>query len=93
MKYYEALKECIENGKRITRSDWNGKNQYVYYSKGKKIDVSAWMGMDDLTDSERLRGYVCLKSHLDMMNAQGERIIGWAATQTDVTSDKWEVLN
>ena len=92
MKFYEALKECIENGKRITRSDWNGKGQYVYYTKGRKIDVSAWMGSDDLTDTERLRGFVCLKGHFDLMNAQGERIPGWVATQTDLASDNWIIL-
>ena len=92
MKFYEALKECTENGKKITREDWNGKGMYVYYTPGKRIDVSAWMGCDDLTDSERLRGYVELAGHFDMYNAQGIRIIGWAITQTDAASDQWGVL-
>ena len=29
MKFEEVLKECIENGKKITRKDWNGKDMFV----------------------------------------------------------------
>lgn len=31
MKFYEALKMCIEDGECITRLDWNGKGQYVFF--------------------------------------------------------------
>ena len=94
MKFSEALIECIENGKRITRSDWNGKNMYIYYTPGRKIPVESWdnRGNIKLTDHERLVGYVEVLGHLDMYNAQGSRVIGWLASQTDMTSDKWEIL-
>ena len=91
MKFSEAIELCMQ-GKRITRADWNGKGMYVYYTKGKTIDVSAWTGSDDLSDSECLRGYIVIKGHFDMYNAQGERVIGWLASQTDMASDEWMVV-
>ena len=93
MKFSEALIECVENGKRITRKDWNGKDMYVYYTCGRKIPATSWddRGNIKLTDHERMVGYVEVLGHLDMYNAQGKRIIGWMASQTDMTSDQWEI--
>ncbi len=94
MKFEEVLKECIENGKKITRKDWNGKDMFVYYTPGRKIPANTWDDRGDikLTDHERLVGYVEVLGHLDMYNAQGQRVIGWLASQTDLTSDQWEIL-
>ena len=91
MRFSNALVECMD-GKRITRTDWNGKNQYVYFVKSHRIPVKDWKGDLMLTDHERLVGYVDIQGHFDMVNAQGQRIIGWLATQTDMASDKWVVL-
>lgn len=93
MEFYKALKECVENGKKITRRDWNGRNMFVYYVPGRTIPLAFWKECNaELTEFERKRGYVELKGHFDMFNAQGERIIGWLASQTDMASDEWEVL-
>ena len=92
MRFSNALVECMD-GKKITRLDWNGRNMYVYFVKPHRIPVKDWRGDIPLTDSERLRGYVEIAGHFDMMNAQGLRIIGWLASQTDMASDKWIVLD
>ena len=94
MKFEEVLKECIENGRRITRKDWNGKDMFVYYTPGRRIPANTLDDSGDikLTDHERLVGYVEVLGHLDMYNAQGQRVIGWLASQTDLTSDQWEIL-
>ncbi len=88
MEFYEALKMCVNYGAKITRRDWNGKDMYVYYTKGKKIPVDRWHG-DEPTQEEKERGYVEIAGHFDMKNAQGIRIIGWSASQTDLTSNEW----
>lgn len=97
MKFYEALKECIENGKKITRKDWNGKGMFVYYVRPHKVPTEEWYQvMDgnivDLQPSEKMRGHVIISGHFDMYNAQGIRIIGWLASQTDMASDQWEIV-
>ena len=84
MKFSEALVECIENGKKITRKDWNGKDMYVYYTCGRKIPATSWddRGNIKLTDHERMVGYVEVLGHLDMYNAQGNAYNGTNKFQT-----------
>ena len=92
MRFSEALDKCIQYGSKITRTDWNGKGMYIYYTKGRKIPVDRWVG-DEPTDEEKQRGYVEIAGHFDMKNAQGIRIIGWLASETDMASDNWIIYN
>ena len=94
MRFGEALANA-RNGKRISLRGWDGKNMYVYFSPGRLILVEDWIARfpsQELTVAEKERGYVNTTPHLDMMNAQGARIIGWVASQTDMLSDGWYVV-
>ena len=94
MRFGEAI-ECARNGKKIAREGWNGKNMYVYMTKGRTIPTYVWevrMPSQELTEVEKERGDVIINAHLDMMNAQGTRIIGWSATQSDMLADDWYVV-
>ena len=94
MKFSEALEYCMA-GARITREDWNGKNMYVWFVPPKTIAIENWHSDPNVpnepTPEEEKNGYVSLAGHFDMMNAQGMRIIGWLASQTDMASDQWEI--
>lgn len=95
MNFYEALELCLK-GNRITREDWNGKGMYVYYTPGRQVPIRDWFVRNDgdyPTKDEITKGYIELAGHFDMMNAQRIRIIGWVASQTDMASDKWMVLD
>ena len=68
---------------------------YVYMTEGRTIPLDKWgvrMPSQELTEVEKERGVVIIKAHLDMMNAQGERIIGWSASQTDMLADDWYLV-
>ena len=95
MRFSEAILRCM-NGEKITRKDWNGKGMYVWFVPPHKVDVIHWKlsvpTKAGPTEKEIEKGYVELAGHFDMMNAQGIRIIGWLASQTDMTSDQWEVV-
>ena len=94
MRFGEAIEKALE-GKKIARHGWNGKGMYVYLTEGRGILTDEWvarMPSQELTETERKRGHVIVKPHLDMMNAQGERIIGWLASQTDMLSVDWYVV-
>ena len=95
MRFGEAI-EHVHNGKKIARRGWNGKNMYVYLIEGRSIPTDEWVTRipsQELTEAEKKMGYVIVKPHLDMMNAQGERIIGWSASQTDMLTDDWYVVD
>lgn len=91
MSFSEALNLCI-NGKKISREDWNGKGMFVYYVPAHTVKVEDWKGDIPLTDKEKECGEVSLAGHFDMYNAQGLRIIGWLASQTDMASNNWFVV-
>ena len=95
MRFGEALAHARE-GKKIARRGWNGKGMYVYLTGGRGIPTDEWvarMPSQELTEAEKKIGCVIIKPHLDMMNAQGERIIGWSASQTDMLADDWYVVS
>ena len=94
MRFGEAL-QLAHIGKKIARRGWNGKNMYVYIKPGRLILLEKWQAMmpsEEPTEEEKKKGYVVVLPHLDMMNAQGERIIGWSATQSDMLADDWYVV-
>ena len=71
MKFGEAI-ECARNGKKIAREGWNGKNMYVYMTKGRTIPTDVWevrMPSQELTEVEKERGDIIINAHLDMMNS------------------------
>ena len=94
MRFGEAIEKAYE-GKKIARHGWNGKGMYVYLTEGRGIPTDEWvarMPSQELTEAEKKMGYVIIKPHLDMMNAQGERIIGWLASQMDMLAVDWYVV-
>lgn len=79
-------------GKRIRNMNWNGKeNAYVYYVKPHKVPAEKWVPKD-LSAAETERGYVQVMGHFDMHTVSGERLIGWLASQADMQSELWEVV-
>lgn len=95
MNFGEAMILARE-GKRIARRGWNGKGMYIYFVRGRTVPVDDWKACDEAqepTDHERLTGFVTILPHLDMYSAQGTRVIGWLASQTDMLSDDWEIVS
>lgn len=78
-------------GKKIRNMNWNGKNDYVYYVPAHMVHAEDWE-RDDLSDVEKISGTVLVLGHFDMYTASGERMVGWAPSQADMQSDRWEVM-
>ena len=95
MRFGEAIEKALE-GEKIARHGWNGKEMYVYLTEGRGTPTDEWvvrLPSQEITEAEEKMGYVIIKPHLDMMNAQGERIIGWSATQSDMLAFDWYVVD
>ena len=95
MRFGEALAHAC-GGKRIARRGWNGKNMYVYLIPGRLFLVKDWVARfpsQELTEEEKEKGYVNTMPRLDMMNAQGCRVIGWLASQTDMLATDWYIVD
>ena len=95
MKFGEAI-EHARNGKKIARHGWNGKGMYVYMKPGRLIPLDKWhatMPSEEPTEEEKTKGYVVINPHLDMINEQGDRIIGWNPSQADMLVYDWYIVD
>ena len=90
----------LAEGKQVYRKGWNGKGMFVYLVPGGFVDYSKLTGAAREAADVRtvIEGgtmgsgrYIC--PHLDMMNAQGQIVVGWLASQTDMLATDWEVAN
>lgn len=86
--------EALKAGKRVARAGWNGKGMWLVLVPGQK-DVALRAG----TPYEVALGDVPpieILSHIDMWttNSQGRRAMlpGWLASQTDMLSDDWAIV-
>ena len=68
---------------------WNGKHMHIYLTPGKTLDARDWNDPEDLTGDEMECGIVKILPHIDMLAADGSRVIGWLASQTDMLADDW----
>lgn len=98
MDFGEALK-ALKEGKKVSREGWNGPYQYIYLTPGHKLSSQEWTAKDsahEMTDHERLTGEVEILPHIDMYtvnrNGRRGRLCGWLASQTDMLSEDWVIV-
>ena len=96
IRFEEALR-YLRMGKRVARRGWNGKGQYVYYTKGStapyhdlKRETYNHYTLNETREIDHEN--VSIKGHLDLKNAQDEIIVGWAPSQSDLMAEDWFVI-
>jgi hypothetical protein len=92
MRFGEALELCRQ-GKKIYRTGWNGKNQFVYYQEGSHPDVCE-LRCEAVREWARRSGLdqVKIMGHFDIKTSANIIQCGWLATQGDMLAVDWEVL-
>lgn len=80
---------AMKAGKRVARSGWNGKNMYLYY-------VPAASYPAQYNETHQMRGefpddMVPYQAYIAMKTVQGT-VVPWLASQTDMLSDDWTVI-
>ena len=97
MDFGEALK-ALKEGKKVARRGWNGyyRGMYIYLTDGRDIPAHEWIERSPAQETnltERMNGKVTILPHIDMVSAHGERVIGRLASQTDMLSDDWVIID
>lgn len=83
----EAL-EAVKAGKKISRSGWNGANQFVIKAGGYKVSEPR-VGSD--YHRAGITGEFNIAPHLDLKNAQGVMQPGWVPSQGDLFAEDWVI--
>ena len=89
--------EALKLGKRVARKGWNGKGMYLWILPAAMVKAE-WCREPHLKEvAESAGGEIeCLGSiRMWTVNAEGRRAVltGWLASQTDMLSDDWEILD
>jgi hypothetical protein len=92
MNFGEAL-TALHEGKKVARSGWNGKGMFLWL-KPATVIKSEWCKdpmLKSIVDANggemEALGTICMKT------ADNKILTGWLASQTDMLSADWEVLN
>ena len=95
MNFGEAI-EIVKNGGRVARAGWNGKGMFLFINTG-STDYTKPLGYSiNGVDTELFEagdlGTVTRMPAIHMRTAGGEIVPGWLASQTDILSDDWIIL-
>lgn len=89
--------EAMKEGKRVARRGWNGKNMFIFLTRGSRIDLDEFPPGSQKILSMKITGSVGLdqlviNDHIDIMTSNGSITIGWAASYVDMLSDDWFIV-
>lgn len=83
----EAL-EAMKKGHKVAREGWNGKGMFLYYvSEGRyPAKMEAAKGIAGKDGNVEYGAYIALKT------VDGT-VVPWTASQTDILSDDWKIVD
>jgi hypothetical protein len=87
MNFGGALEE-LEDGKKITREGWNGKNMFIFLVPGSTFKVSRPPLLGIYPEGTEINYH----AHIDMKTADG-MVVPWVASQTDLLAKDWQVVD
>lgn len=90
---FGAAIEALKSGRKVTRTDWNGKGMYLVLQEGSTIGPEQARGGAAKAMAEEGIDVIPIAGHIDMRNAQGVCIVGWVASQTDMLCENWLILD
>lgn len=102
MNFGQAI-EAAKSGKLVARQGWNGKGMFIFMRPACELDTETvvnkvqslpdsfkkWVADhhgDAPTDKIKFGRYLCMKA------ADGSVVNGWLASQTDMLSEDWTIL-
>ena len=90
---FGAAIEALKQGKKVTRMGWNGKSMYLWLKPATTIKAE-WCKdpmLKEIVDANggeaEALGTICMKT------ADNKILTGWLASQTDMLSEDWMILN
>lgn len=91
MNFGDAIK-ALKEGRKVSRKGWNGKNMYLWL-KPATVIKSEWCKdpmLKEIVDANNgeaeALGTICMKT------ADNKILTGWLASQTDMLSEDWTVV-
>lgn len=81
--------EALKQGKKVARADWNGKGMYLSFVSADSYDV----GVKDIGADENNLESEPKRLHWIGMKTEGDKkFFPWLASQTDMLSEDWTIV-
>lgn len=87
MNFGEAI-SVLKSGGKVSRTGWNGSGMFLFLVQGSTFTVNRPPLLGIYPEGTQID----YRAHIDMKTAQGD-IVPWVASQSDLLSDDWEVVN
>lgn len=92
LTFGEAL-EHLKNGKKVARSGWNGKNQYVVaQAQVTTTEATKIWNPHNREHAEKLGGFIDVAPYCTLKTAQDTLAMGWVPSTGDLFAEDWTVL-
>lgn len=87
--------EALKQGKRIARQGWNGKGMFLFLLPAGIVPTKAIYDptLRAVIESEVGGDTFEALGTIRMFTADKKILTGWLASQTDILSEDWEILN
>lgn len=83
---------ALKQGMKVVRKGWNGKGMYLWLLPAASVKAE-WCKEPHLkTLAEQNGGEVECLGAIRMKTADGKVLTGWLASQTDMLSEDWEIV-
>ena len=86
MTFGQAV-EALKKGLKVARAGWNGKSMFVFLVPGSTFQVNRAPLLGIYPDGTQIN----YQPHIDMKTAQ-DMVVPWAASQSDVLSEDWMIV-
>lgn len=94
MTFGQAI-EAMKQGKKVARRGWNGKGMWLCIplcDGPKEIPATGIWGKPNAEYAEQNGGTVKVVPYVTMKAADGTIVMGWLASQTDMLSEDWVIV-
>lgn len=90
--------EALKEGKRVTRSGWNGKGMFLFLLPAGNIpksaihDIALRKVVDEHCEGDTFPALPSIRMWTVDANGRRAVLTGWLASQTDMLSEDWVIL-
>ena len=87
--------EALKMGKKVARAGWNGKGMWLSLSGTDgpmEVDYDKFWSPNNALYATENGGSATVLPCITMKTATGEILMGWLASQTDMLSDDWTIV-
>ena len=93
LSYGQAL-EALKAGKRACRAGWNGKGMWVALGEGNPaLEAEKFWNPHTRAFAEQNGGTAEVLPYILFKSADNKILMGWLASQTDMLSEDWMILD